>query len=35
MRNRIVRAVLRGFVAEHWPDVLLLVNRCYSKRDEV
>jgi hypothetical protein len=35
MRNRVVRVVLPGFVVEHWPDVLLLVNRCYSKRDKM
>jgi hypothetical protein len=33
MRNRIVRAVLRGFVAEHWPDVLLLDDRFDCERD--
>jgi hypothetical protein len=34
MRKRVVRAVLPGFVVEHWPDVLLLVNRFDSKRDQ-
>jgi hypothetical protein len=24
MRKRVVRAVVPGFVVEHWPDVLLL-----------
>jgi hypothetical protein len=35
MRNRVVQAVLPGFVVEHWPDVLLLDYRFDSKRDEV
>jgi hypothetical protein len=32
MRNRVVRAVLPGFVVEHRPDVLLLDHRfdCYG-----
>jgi hypothetical protein len=30
-----MRVVLPGFVVEHWPDVLLLVNRFYCERDEV
>jgi hypothetical protein len=35
MRNRVVRAVLPGFVVEHWRDVLLLGNRFDCDRDEV
>jgi hypothetical protein len=35
MRNRVVGAVLPGFVVEHWPDVLLLDYRFDSKRDQV
>jgi hypothetical protein len=35
VRNRVVRAVLPGFVVEHWPDVLLLVNRCDCIGDKV
>jgi hypothetical protein len=35
MRNGVVGAVLPGFVVEHWPDVLLLVNRDHCKRDKV
>jgi hypothetical protein len=35
MRNIVVRAVLPGFVVEHWLDVLLLEHRFHSKRDEV
>jgi hypothetical protein len=34
MRNRVVRAVLPGFVVEHRPDVLLLVNRFDCQRDQ-
>jgi hypothetical protein len=35
MRNRVVRAVLPGFVVENWPDVLRLDHRFHCKRDEV
>jgi hypothetical protein len=35
MRNGVVRAVLPGFVVEHWPDVLLLDHRFYFQRDQV
>jgi hypothetical protein len=35
MRNRVVRAVLLGFVVEHWIDVLLLDDRFHRERDEV
>jgi hypothetical protein len=35
MRNRIMRVVLPGFVVKHWLDVLFLVNRFDSKRDQV
>jgi hypothetical protein len=35
MRNRIMGAVLPGFVVEHWPDVLLLDHRFHWHRDEV
>jgi hypothetical protein len=35
MRNRVVRAVLLGFVLEHWPDVLLLDDRFDCERDEM
>jgi hypothetical protein len=35
MRNRVVRVVLPGFLVEHWPDVLLLVNGFDCERDQV
>jgi hypothetical protein len=35
MRNRAARAVLPGFVVEHWPDVPLPHHRFDSKRDKV
>jgi hypothetical protein len=35
MRNRVVRAVLPGFVVEHWPDVLLLDNQFDCDGDQV
>jgi hypothetical protein len=33
MRNRVVRAVLPGFVVEHWTDVLLLDHGWHCNRD--
>jgi hypothetical protein len=35
MRNRVARAMLPGFVVEHWPDVPLLDHRFDSERDQV
>jgi hypothetical protein len=35
MRNRLVRAMLPGFVVEHWLDVSLLDHRCDWQRDKV
>jgi hypothetical protein len=35
MRNRVVQAVLPGFVVEHWPDVLHLDHRFDCNGDQV
>jgi hypothetical protein len=35
MRNRVVRAMIPGFVVVHWPDVLLLDHRFDCEIDKV